>query len=286
MTREQRVHKQSETSGPIGLGRRLAVYRQSPLGGLGAFGITSLLGIIVGPLWLVDAVRTLAKDGLAPFLGLEPLFLAVCAPLWFIWGLFVLAMGFLSFREYVATHENGFSYSLYGAKGYHSWDQIASIQHIAYPVNDSRGQYQRTLHTFNLSFFSTPNLHLGQGIIGGFELGSFIQQATKARLLAACVSDTGRRRKVTFGPITVGAKGMTVGTSSLTWNELASIAHEPRKGASLFSVLTEIEDVVIRSLDSDSPWAVVPVSDVPNDFLLSDLAQHFQNPGAGRDGAA
>lgn len=276
-----------------GLGRPLAGYRRSLLGGLGALGIGLLLGLVAAPLGVVTGIATLAKEGLASLLNLESLFLLACLPLWFLGGLSVVFTAISGRRDYVATHERGFSFRLpprspsLPSSGLRTWDQIDKITHSAIPFNDSRGQYQRTLHSFTIACQGQPEVDLDQGIMGVSELGRFIQDAVRERLLAIALAGIQGQEEVSFGPLRVSQREIGFQGSALAWPNIASITLESRIARTiLFKIRTEIEDIVIAQFGAADPWAVIPVSEVPNEFVLIDLANRLLPSPTDPDAAA
>jgi hypothetical protein len=150
---------------------------------------------------------------------------------------------------------------------------ISAVRHEAKVSGRSRsGRPAITDHLFYIESWGQPKIVIDEDIGGVLELGREIQARAQERLLDDAISAIQTGKVVHFGPLSVMAGGLRLKGESLSWDEVESIELafqiDTRSG---WDWKTQIEDVVIHKAGMQEPWAVLPVSQVPNEFVLVKL---------------
>lgn len=159
----------------------------------------------------------------------------------------------------VALHEQGLVYSAGGEDQVYRWDELAEIGQVI--ITPRHGDYdRRTSHTYRLVTHDGRKLVLNDRLQGITDLGQALQKAASPRLLEAALARFAQGETLTFGKLSVGREGLTLGRRTLAWGDLAS--------AQLSG-----NHVYITAKGRKATWAGLPVRELPNVLVLLALIE-------------
>jgi hypothetical protein len=249
------------------LGPRVATYRYNLLTIWSVFG---LLGIVMGPFMMLGFIEILQNGDLMS--SIELLIVFTCGLIWFLYAGFSVWAAYSRRVDKVDLHENGLSFRLRDLSGNLAWDQVSFVRHVAVIAGQSRGGNPvGTNHSYVVGSVEKSQVVFDEDLRGILKLGRAVQANVQERLLQKAIASLLAGEQIDFGPLVVTKDRVKLDDKTVSWNDVESIelAFQIHAGS---GQKTKVEDVVIRRTGTQDPWAVLPVSQVPNEFVLTKLA--------------
>jgi hypothetical protein len=159
----------------------------------------------------------------------------------------------------VALYNQGLVYSVRGDQQVYRWDDLSEIWQVIFTPR--HGDYgMRTSHTYRLVAHDGRRLTLDDRVEGITELGQALQKAASPHQLEAALARFAQGETLTFGRLSVGGEGLTLGRRTLAWGDLASAQ-------------LSCNHVYITAKGRKATWAGLPVRELPNVLVLLALVE-------------